>query len=225
MKSTLFNQGHNETQAREWLALQNPYMLKARVYPQYDLIAQKGSMVAYQGNIEFAHEGSSSVGQFLKKMVSSDDQPLMRVTGDGEVFLASQRSDIHLLELENESITVNGKNLLAFQAHLKYDLNRVQGAGMVTGGLFNTTLTGQGTVAILAQGEPVILDCSQQPTFTDMNATVGWSANLVPGIKSSFTAGALIGRGSGEGFQYAFHGPGWVIVQPSEWIAASTTST
>ena len=28
--------------------------------------------------------------------------------------------------------------------------------------------------------------------------------------------GSLIGRGSGESFQLAFHGPGFVVVQPCE---------
>ncbi|MDT5248554.1 MAG: hypothetical protein QOJ28_1188, partial [Mycobacterium sp.] len=35
-------------------------------------------------------------------------------------------------------------------------------------------------------------------------------------LKTSFKAGALIGRGSGEALQVAFHGQGFVIVQPSE---------
>ena len=37
-------------------------------------------------------------------------------------------------------------------------------------------------------------------------------------IKSSFKAGALVGRGSGESFQMAFSGGGYVIVQPSEYV-------
>lgn len=216
MKSSLFEPSNNEITTNEWLSLQNEYMLKARIYPQYDLIAQKGAMVAYQGDVSFAHEGSRDVGQFLKKMMSSDDQPLMRLSGDGEVFLASYKANVHLIQLENDAITINGRNLLAFQSSLQYDLNRVQGAGMLSGGMWNTTIHGVGTAAVVTQGPPVILDCSQQPTFTDMQATIAWSANIRPTVKSSVTAGALIGRGSGEAFQYAFHGPGWVIVQPSE---------
>ena len=57
---------------------------------------------------------------------------------------------------------------------------------------------------------------SQQPTFVDPQAAICRSANLQPQIKSSFKMGSLIGRGSGESFQLAFHGPGFVVVQPSE---------
>ena len=63
---------------------------------------------------------------------------------------------------------------------------------------------------------PLLLDCSQQPTFVDPQAAICWSANLQPQIKSRFKMGSLIGRGSGESFQLAFHGPGFVVVQPSE---------
>ena len=65
-------------------------------------------------------------------------------------------------------------------------------------------------------GPPLLLDCSQQPTFVDPQAAICWSANLQPQIKSTFKIGSLIGRGSGEPFQLAFPGPGFAVVQPSE---------
>jgi uncharacterized protein (AIM24 family) len=88
---------------------------------------------------------------------------------------------------------------------------------MMSGGLFNTMLQGTGTVAIHTVGQPVVLDCSQQPTYVDVQACVGWSANLVPQVVSSMNMKSMLRGGTGEAFQYAFHGPGFVIVQPSEW--------
>ena len=67
-----------------------------------------------------------------------------------------------------------------------------------------------------SDGPPMLLDCSQQQTFVDPQAAICWSANLQPQIKNTFKMGSLIGRGSGESFQLAFHGPGFVVVQPSE---------
>ena len=90
------------------------------------------------------------------------------------------------------------------------------GAGFMAGGLFNLFLQGQGMVAVTSDGPPMLLDCSQQPTFVDPQAAVCWSANLQPQIKNDFKMGSLIGRGSGESFQLGFHGPGFVVVQPSE---------
>lgn len=201
------------------MRLHNDYTLQSRITPGNDLITRKGAMIAYQGNLEFKHQGARDAGQFMRKMVSNEDQPLMRVSGNGEAYFAQNKARIHLLQLEHEAVTVSGTNLLAFQDSLTYDLTRVKGSSMLLSGMWNTTVSGYGSLAIAAHGEPIIFDCSQQPLFTDMHATVAWSASLQPQVKSSMSAGALIGRGSGEAFQYVFHGPGWVIVQPAEYAA------
>jgi uncharacterized protein (AIM24 family) len=88
----------------------------------------------------------------------------------------------------------------------------------MAGGLFNTTVSGTGTVALCTVGKPVVLDCSQQPTYVDVQAAVAWSANLVPQVVSSVNMSSLLRGGSGEAFQYSFHGPGFVVVQPYEFV-------
>jgi uncharacterized protein (AIM24 family) len=35
---------------------------------------------------------------------------------------------------------------------------------------------------------------------------------------------SLLRGGSGEAFQYAFHGPGFVVVQPHEWVPPTQQS-
>ena len=75
------------------------------------------------------------------------------------MFLADQAQDIHLIYLENDMITVNGPNLLAFDAGIDWDIERVEGAsGMMGGGLYNMALHGTGWVAILSDGPPVLLN-------------------------------------------------------------------
>ena len=56
------------------------------------MLAVKGVMVAYQGQISFNHEGSGSVGKFIRRALTSEDAPLMRVGGQGEVFFARARA-------------------------------------------------------------------------------------------------------------------------------------
>ena len=145
----------------------------------------------------------------------------MRVAGQGEVFFASEAGFVYLLELAGDALSVNSRNLLAFDAAVGWDIKRVQGAGMMTGGLYNTVLQGTGTVALHAVGQPVILDCSMQPTYVDVQAAVAWSANLVPQVVSSMNMRSMLRGGTGEAFQYAFHGQGFVVVQPSEWTPAA----
>jgi uncharacterized protein (AIM24 family) len=215
MHSDLFDAGNLENETGQRFALQNNQLL--RVSLGDDVLAVKGAMVAYQGQVEFLHEKAGSVGRLLKKMVTSEDMPLMRVRGQGEVFFASDAGYVYLIELGGDGISVNGRNLLAFDSTLQWDINRVKGAGIMAGGLFNTTVSGQGTVALCTVGKPVVLDCSTQPTYVDVQAAVAWSANLVPNVVSSMKFSSVIRGGSGEAFQYAFHGPGFVVVQPSEW--------
>jgi uncharacterized protein (AIM24 family) len=218
MHSALFEQANLEVQADQRFALQNSQML--RVHLGGDVLAVKGAMVAYQGSIRFDHEKSGSMGKLFKKVVTGEDVSLMRVSGTGDVFFAASAGFVYLIELTGDAVSVNARNLLAFDSTIDWDIKRVQGAGMASGGLFNTTLQGTGTVAITAVGQPVILDCSAQPTYVDVEACVGWSANLVPQVVSSMNVKSMLRGGSGEAFQYAFHGPGFVVVQPSEWMGS-----
>jgi uncharacterized protein (AIM24 family) len=222
MKSELFEQSNLEVQGQQRFGLQNTQRL--RVTLGDDVLAVKGAMVAFQGQIRFDHEKAGGMGKLLKKVLTSEDMPLMRVSGQGEVFFANDAGYVYLLELDGDGISVNGRNLLAFDAALTWDINRVKGAGMMAGGLFNTTVSGQGTAALCTVGQPVVLDCSTQPTYVDVQAAVAWSAHLVPQVVSSMNMKSMLRGGSGEAFQYAFHGPGFVVVQPHEWVAPSTNA-
>jgi uncharacterized protein (AIM24 family) len=223
MHSELFDQTNLEVSDGQRYALQNSQML--RVSLGADVLATKGAMVAFQGNVEFHHEKAGSMGKLLKKMVSSEDNPLMRVTGQGEVFFASRAGFVNLVELTGDAISVNGRNLLAFDASLDWDIHRTKGAGVMAGGLFNTTVSGQGMVAMHTIGKPVVLDCSQQPTYVDTQACVAWSADLQPKMVSSMKFKSMLRGGSGEALQFAFHGPGFVVVQADEWEQAASSGS
>ncbi|RJL33526.1 AIM24 family protein [Bailinhaonella thermotolerans] len=196
-------------------ALANSKMARIRLNGT-EVMARQGSMVAYQGEMDFAYQGAGGIGKFLKKAMTGEGAPLMRVSGHGDLYVADNADDVHLFYLENEALTVNGRNLLAFDAGLSWDIQRVQGAGMATSGLFNTTLRGSGWVAVTAHGAPVLLDAGAAPTFADAQSAVCWSADLKVGVHRTVKLSALVGRGSGEAFQLAFQGRGFVLVQASE---------
>ena len=214
MRSPIFDQNHREQETSQRWTLQSNKMLRVVLGPE--VLAAQGAMVAYQGAMDFSYQGSKNLSGMLKKAVTGEGGNLMRVTGQGEVFFARAAQNVFLLQLEGDAITVNTRSLLAFDANLGYDIRMIGNAGLLAGGLFNLLVQGQGMVAISSDGPPMLLDCSQQPTFVDPQAVICWSANLQPQVKSTFKMGSLIGRGSGESFQLGFHGPGFVVVQPSE---------
>jgi uncharacterized protein (AIM24 family) len=206
----------NEVESREAFSLQNSKLLKVELN-QVTIQAKAGSMVAYQGSVSFEHAGSGGLGRMLKKAVTGEGTRLMKISGTGEVFLAEQAQDIHLIYLENDFITVNGPNLLAFDSGIDWDIKRVEGASsMMGGGLFNMALQGTGWVAILSDGPPVLLNVASAPTFADAQAAITWSSGVTTGIKTDINLKTLTGRGSGETIQMSFAGQGWVLVQPSE---------
>lgn len=202
------------------IANQNSKLLRVRLGEPF--MARQGSMVAYQGNVDFSFEGGGA-SKFLKKAFTGEGLPLMRCQGQGDVFLAERAYDVHLLNINNSGLSISGKNVLGFSASLDWNIERVKGGSIATGGLFNTTLRGTGWVALTTDGPPVVLNAAEAPTFADTNAVVAWSANLQTQLKTSFKAGALIGRGSGEAVQVSFHGQGFVIVQPSEGVQITAT--
>jgi uncharacterized protein (AIM24 family) len=207
---------YQETQSQEAFALQNSKLLKVSLN-QLTIQAKLGSMVAYQGEVTFEHAGSGGMSRLIKKAVTGEGTQLMKITGTGEVFLALQAQEVHLLKLENDAVTCNGANVLAFDAGIEWDIKKVEGAsGMLAGGLFNMALQGTGWVAVVSDGSPVLLNTGDAPTFADPQAAITWSSGVQTGIKTDVKLKNLIGRGSGESIQMSFTGAGWVLVQPSE---------
>jgi uncharacterized protein (AIM24 family) len=183
-----------------------------------------GTMIAYQGGIRFEREGAlkAGLGKALKRAITGEGTPLMKVSGIGRVYVADSGKRISLLRLEaGEALSVNGNDLLAFESTVSWDIRVMKKvAGMLAGGLFNMRLEGPGLVAITSHGEPLTLRVGHnRAVTTDPNATVAWSGNLDPDIRTNITVGTLFGRGTGEAFQLHFEGEeGFVVVQPYEEV-------
>ncbi len=213
MRSNLFT-ANVEVEGSEYMSLQNPRLLKVKL--NGELLARQGAMVAYQGAIEFAYEGAGGVEKLLKKVAHRRGRPADALQGPGDLFLAQNAYDLFLVDLDGDSLTVNGANVLAFDPSLTWDIRRVEGASMLAGGVFNMVFTGTGRIALSSFGTPVVLDATQAPTYADLQSAIAWSSSLQTRLVRTAGASALIGRGSGEAFQLAFEGPGFVVIQSSE---------
>jgi uncharacterized protein (AIM24 family) len=219
MRSELFSKDNLEKESTQpGLRLQNSKLLKAELNGEF--MARQGSMVAYQGQVQFEALGSGGIGKFIKQKLTGEGVPLMRVRGQGDVFLAERAADIHLIDLEpGDALSINGANVLAFDSTLQYDIRMTSGgAGMMSNaGLFNCVFSGHGRIAVTTKGTPVVLTIDQ-PTYVDPQAAICWSANLQTGFHRAeqLGLGTLIGRTTGERFTMSFAGQGFVVVQPSE---------
>jgi uncharacterized protein (AIM24 family) len=206
--------GNAEATATGNMSLPNPRLLKVRLAGE--LLARQGAMVAYQGQLQFAFEGAGGVRRLLKKALTGEGVPLMRCHGQGDLYLARDGCELHAIDLEGDSLTVNGANVLAFDPELTWDIHKVEGATVLSGDIFNMVFTGTGRIVLSALGTPVVLDASLAPTYADVQSAIAWSSALRTRLVRTAGAGALIGRGSGEAFHLAFTGDGLVVVQASE---------
>lgn len=190
---------------------------------------KKGSMVAYRGNVKFTREAvlQQGLGAALKKAVTGEGAQLTKAEGQGKVYLADSGKKIFILDISGSSMFVNGSDLLAMQDTVNYQVKMMKRVtAIVSGGLFNVLVQGNGLVAITSHYEPITLTVEPgNPVFTDPNATIAWSGNLMPEMKADVSLKTFLGRGSGESIQMKFDGHGFVVVQPFEELPLQATPT
>ena len=187
-----------------------------------------GSMVAYRGQIKFTREKllDQGLGNLFKKALTGEGLSLTKAEGQGKLYLADTGKKVSIINLQGESIYVNGNDVLTFEPTIKYNIKMMKKiAAMMSGGLFNVHLQGQGMVAITTHFEPLTLLVKPgQPLSTDPNATVAWSGSLSPQFKKDISFKTFLGRGSGESVQMYFEGDGFVVVQPYEEVYFQPTA-
>ncbi|MFM9695162.1 AIM24 family protein [Streptomyces europaeiscabiei] len=216
MKSDLFsNENMVQPAYAPGMSVQNAKSIKYAV--NGEMLARQGAMIAYRGNLQFERKGQG-MGGMLKRAVTGEGLPLMAVRGQGEAWFAHEAQNCFVVDIEpGDVFTVNGRNVLCFDASLSYEIKTVKGAGMTGGGLFNSVFTGQGKLGLVCDGNPLVIPVSpQQPVFVDTDAVVGWTAHLNTSLHRSQSFGSMMRGGSGEAVQLKLEGEGFVVVRPSE---------
>ncbi|MFD5100761.1 TerD family protein [Streptomyces albidochromogenes] len=181
------------------------------------ILARQGSMVMYQGKVDFSHKGAGFTGRIVGNATGQEMQ-LMRCSGRGQVFLAENGAHLHPIELRGDGICVSAENVLAFDESLQYEVRRIEGHGIPGGALFTMQFQGTGTVVVKTHGVPVVLPVTPT-TFADANAVVAWSSasQVILSSQVRLRRNAYPGH-SGETVNLQFRGaPGnFIVVQPYE---------
>ncbi|WP_330246793.1 AIM24 family protein [Streptomyces sp. NBC_00562] len=216
MKSDLFSSENMVKPATApGMTLQNTKSIKYAV--NGEMHARQGSMVAFRGDLQFERKGQG-LGGMLKRAVTGEGLPLMAVRGQGEAWFAHEAANCFIVEMEQgDVLTINGRNVLCFDATLSYEIKTVKGAGMTGGGIFNSVFSGYGNLGLMCEGHPIVIPVTpHQPVCVDTDAVVGWSSQLTTSLHRSQSFGSMIRGGSGEAVQLRLDGEGFVIVRPSE---------
>ncbi|MEU7413883.1 AIM24 family protein [Streptomyces sp. NPDC042638] len=216
MKGDLFSSQHVVQPAvQPGMSVENAKCLKYTV--DGEMYARQGAMVAYRGDLKFERKGQG-VGGMLKRAVTGEGLPLMTVSGRGEAWFAHEAQNCFIVDVEpGDQFTVNGRNVLCFDASLAYEIKMVKGSGIAGGGLFNSVFSGQGRLGLVCEGNPLVIPVSAQtPVYVDTDAVVGWTAHLQTSLHRSQSVGSMLRGGSGEAVQLMLQGEGFVVVRPSE---------
>ncbi|MEU6097397.1 AIM24 family protein [Streptomyces sp. NPDC047079] len=219
MQSTLF--GYNEQQTQERYSLQNPQLLRVLLEGHDDVLARKGTMVAYQGLIEFDAEYQSS-GRRSARAHTGEGLDLMRCHGQGSVYFANLAQYVHIMDVEQEGLTVDSSYVLAMDSSLHHEVIAVDSQYGISGsGKYQLNITGRGKVALMTSGAPLLMQVTPDKYVNcDADAIVAWSTGLRVQMQAqTHSTGVWRRRGNtGEGWELSFMGSGFVLVQPSELL-------
>jgi uncharacterized protein (AIM24 family) len=209
-----FTQSHAPTESKDGFRKTNNRLLEIPV--DGTVMIKAGSMIGYTGEMTFTGKSSAEGGLtgFVKEAVTNEGTPIMEADGSGRLYVADRGKKVQILDLgADESISVNGNDILAFESAVDYEIDTIGSLSeAAAGGLTNVYLTGPGQVAISTHGDPLVMT---PPVVTDPDATVAWSTNLSPSFKTNKMI--EIGQTSGETIQMEFTGSdGFVVIQPHE---------
>jgi uncharacterized protein (AIM24 family) len=220
------------------LELVNSKVVKSVLAPNQSVLARRGSMLYYTGDVRFvphsmgggagAMPGMSGVAGMAGRMMAGEHVAMMAAEGQGEVFYGHAGLYVEVIHLDGSSmLTVEADRLLVHDGYLQSSIvaltsqGGVRGAvrGAMTGqGLFTTQLTGQGSVAVLSHGgaTPLQVGPNNPMVVVDPQAYVCHIGNINVDISANVGWRDAVGKGSGEAIQLKMTGMGTVWVQASE---------
>ncbi|MGW6917468.1 AIM24 family protein [Kitasatospora sp. NPDC054939] len=221
MQSPLLS--HTALTGDERFALQNPQLLRVALDGRAEVLARSGAMVAHTGRVQFTGwSPSGGRGRGNRQSGRPDALDLMRCSGTGTVYLANLAQHLHILDLQRERLTVTSSYVLAMDTGISWQVVNIEGGERITGvGTYSLELSGSGTLVVMTSGKPLVMPVEPgQYVYADADAVVGWSSALEVQLQAQSTnTEAWRRRGTAtEGWELAFTGRGFVVVQPSELL-------
>ena len=217
MQSPLFN--HAEQQSQERYVIQNPQLLRVSLTGQDDILARKGAMVAYQGLVDFDGEYQTP-NQRRARARTGEGLDLMRCSGQGTVYFANLAQYVHVVEVDQDGLTVDSAYVLALDSTLHTEVIAVDSQYGISGsGKYQLNISGRGKVALMTSGQPLMMQVTPEKYVSvDADAIVAWSTGLRVQMQAQTHSSSVRRRrgDTGEGWELSFLGQGFALVQPSE---------
>ena len=188
------------------------------------VIAQAGAMQIMMGDIGVS-TNIKSPGDFFKKIVGSrvTDETAVKPYYQGEGILVLEPTYKHILLLDveewNGSLIIEDGMFLACEDTLTLEVKartNLSSALLGNEGLFNTSITGSGVVAVespVPYDEIIVVDIKDDVVKLDGSFAIAWSQELDFTVER--TTKTLLGSfASGEGFVNVYQGTGRLWIAP-----------
>lgn len=218
------------------LEIENKKVVKTSIVPGQQVIARKGSMLFYRGDIRFSPHsmagggmpGMGGIAGAAGRMMQGEHVPLIVGEGQGTAYFGHKGLYVDVVHLDGSApLVVEAGRLLAYEGYIQSAIvplgDQSTGKKLMRGvfggqGFFTTQLSGQGAVAILSDGGTFQLQIgSGRPdVVVDPQAYVGHQGHIQIETTAKVGFRDAVGRGSGEAMQLKLTGQGVVWVQASE---------
>lgn len=165
---------------------------------------KRGTVSSYSGNLKFVAESG---------LLGTTAQTLVKAVGQGKIFVYEKGRKTFLLDLHDEFIYVEGRNLLALEDTLTYRVEPIYDAAYQRK-IDTVKIFGKGSLAISTSIEPLTLRVTREyPLSISSNALVAWTGNLIPAVMDDKSLEhVMIEDAEGEsGFKIRFEGDGVVV--------------
>ncbi|HEY0166658.1 MAG TPA: AIM24 family protein [Jatrophihabitans sp.] len=214
----------------------NSKVVKVDLAASGDVLARKGAMLFYTGDVRFTPHGPGGAGGMgglvgmAGRAMAGEHQVMMVATGSGEIHYGRAGLHVTVVPLRGDRLVVESSRLLAHTASLQSAVVPLSSGGSgggglrgmvrgaVTGqGLFTTQLSGHGAVVLLSHGGTIELPVrAGGGTVVDPQAYVGHVGDVEVKLAAQVSWRDAVGRGAGEAMQLKLTGDGVVYVQASE---------
>lgn len=209
----------------------NGKVVTAQVSPGREVLARRGAMLAYTGDVHFspvhgAGGGMGGMGGMAGRMLAGEQVSMMVAQGQGTVHYGFRGLYVTVVELDGSGpLQVEADRLVAHDANLQSTIVMIGQQGGLRGavrnlasgmGLATTQLHGLGTAAVLSHGGTIAIPVGGRTVAVDPQAYVAHVGQVQVDLSASVGWRDAVGRGSGEAMQLKLTGQGTVYVQASE---------
>ncbi len=163
---------------------------------------KRGTVSSYSGNLKFVSESG---------LIGTTAQTLVRASGQGKLFVFEKGRKTFLLDLNEEFIYVEGRNLLALEDSLAYRVEPIYDGGYQKK-IDTVKIFGKGSLAISTSIEPLTLRVTRDyPLSISSDALVAWTGDLIPTVMDEEGLANVMIAAEDNAFKIRFEGDGVVV--------------